>query len=111
MPDKPRISIHEYIDARLDEQDERINLHFIAQGVEIERHELKNRLELKQVLGWVIVLTAPSWADIVRDFTDNEIAVAALFAIILIGLLLVLFWRTRDSNAKTGTKNRVFSED
>jgi hypothetical protein len=96
MPEQPRISVHDYVDARLDEQDARVELRLEEQDDIIERHHLKNIIELKQLVGWFLMLSAPSWADLVRDFSDDEVAVTVLFICLLFGFSVVVFYRTRN---------------
>lgn len=106
MPDNPRITVHDYIDARLDEQDERLDGKFEQQDDKIERRHIENRIEIKELRGWFVMISAPAWADLVRQYTHSpDYVITVTFLFIVIGLIIIFFYRTRrpvSSDEKRG---------
>lgn len=94
-PEKPRISVHDYIDSRLDEQDARIGEKFETQDDKIERRHIENKLEIRELRGWFLMLSGPGWAALFERISGEDITVAVTFSVILIGLLVIFFYRTR----------------
>lgn len=101
MPEESRISVHDYIDARLDEQDERIRNQLLIQDDRIEQRHMETRFELRELIGWFLFLSAPTWTDLLKEVSkvSNEVAITIGILIGLIGLLLVAFYRMRRPNA------------
>lgn len=106
MPHEPRISVHDYIDARLDEQDERVDAQFEEQTDKLERRHIENRIEIKELRGWFFMISAPAWADLVRQYThQSDYVITVTFLFIVIGLIIIFFYRTRrpvSSDEKRG---------
>lgn len=98
MPENPRISVHDYIDARLDEQDIRVDKRLEEQDDKIEILHIRRTIEIKELKGWFFMLSGPGWAQWIRDYLGNDrngIASAIALVMILIGLMIIFFYRTR----------------
>lgn len=95
MPNEPRISVHEYIDARLDAQDDRIELKILEVEDQIKLRDQKILIELRETRAWVLLLTAPAWATFVQDWASNEVGTAVAMLAFVFGLIGIAFYRTR----------------
>lgn len=95
VPEQPRISVHDYVDARLDEQDERIKL---ALNESASREELSNQkvlIEAKETRAWFLFLSAPSWAAFIQDWANHDIATTFAVIAFVLGIIGIAFYRTR----------------
>lgn len=93
MPTEPRISVRDYVIARLDEQDE----HFERKNALREQRLV---METRETRAWFLFLSAPAWTDLINAWTTHEIAVAVGILFAIFGLLGIAFYRTKKPVSK-----------
>lgn len=104
MPEEPRISVHSYIDARLDEQDERLD-------DKMYKHHFEILYDLKELRGWFLLLSAPGWAKIINDYTNRDDTLIIILAVALVGVAVIFYYRTRRIPPKGEYRPTRFSDD
>lgn len=100
MPEKPRISVHEYIDARLDAQDNFLSSELkLAKDREKLRNDLRDQkviMETRETRGWFLALSAPAWHDAITSWTsNNEAGTTIAVLIFIIGIAWIGFYRNK----------------